>query len=86
MERNNKLPEKWYIRGCEELKEYLRTVDNNQYEFVGLDSEYSYYINNNGIWDYFIGIPNLVSRRKNRSVNNLWNSSKLHFFFPSLFF
>ena len=47
----NKLPEKWYIRGCDELGDYLKTVDNNQHKYVGLDSEYSYYIDNNEIWE-----------------------------------
>lgn len=45
----NKLPKNWYIKGCEELKEYLKTVDN-KLGCIGLDPEYSFYINNKGIW------------------------------------
>ncbi len=50
MERNNKLPEKWYIKGCSELIKYLKTADNNPNKILGVQPNFSYQINENGDW------------------------------------
>lgn len=55
MERNNQLPEKWYIKGCEELSSYFK---DNEISLDGDLYDCTYYIKENGNWDYFIGIPN----------------------------
>ena len=58
MERNNKLPEKWYIIGCNELAEYLKTVDNNPYNLDGCYNS-AYHISNDEYryWINFTDIP-----------------------------
>lgn len=38
-----KLPDNWAIRGCEELANYLKTVDNNKYKWCG-DNKHFFYI------------------------------------------
>ena len=54
----NKLPEKWYIRGCDELGDYLKTVDNNSHYLNGGFDDSGYYINDYGNWSYLIGLWN----------------------------
>lgn len=47
---DNHLPEKWYIRGCWELSQYLN--DNNiRAYYCGFIDWYGYYIINDGIWN-----------------------------------
>lgn len=57
MKNNGKLPDKWYIRGCEELKKYLRFTNS----YTGDNPNNAYFTDDDGIWD-FVSINLIVTK------------------------
>lgn len=72
MERNNKLPEKWYIKGSVELVDHLKLANNNPNGVIGDSESYIYYINENEIWDYCFSVdPNYQKITLQQYLNSI---------------